>query len=66
MTLPEFLSTRATSISARFLKHELGAAEWERFWQETVAAFRRRFPADITFTRDVLIATGYITAPRAE
>jgi SAM-dependent methyltransferase len=58
MTRAEFLSTRATSTSARFLKHELGPAEWERFWQQTVAEFERRFPNDLTFTRDVLIGAG--------
>jgi SAM-dependent methyltransferase len=66
MTLAEFLSTRATSMSARFLKHELGPADWERFWQDTVAEFERRFGQEIAFARDVWIAAGNLTAPRAE
>jgi SAM-dependent methyltransferase len=60
MTLEDFLATRARSLGARFMRHELGEAEWERFWQGTVAEFERRFAKEIVFTRDVLIGTGTV------
>ncbi len=60
MTLAEFLSTREKSLNARFMKHALGATEWDRFWQAAVAEFERRFASRIVFTRDVLIGTGVL------
>ena len=58
MTLAEFLSTREKSLNARFMKSTLGPEQWQRFWQDTVAEFERRFAEQIVFTRDVLIGTG--------
>src|SRR5207247_73082 len=49
MTRAEFMSTREKSITARFMRHELGAEEWERFWQGAVAEFERRFADEIEF-----------------
>jgi ubiquinone/menaquinone biosynthesis C-methylase UbiE len=58
MTLSDFLVTRARSLGARYMRSELGDAEWERFWQGAVAEFERRFAREIVFTRDVLIGIG--------
>ena len=58
MTRTEFLATREQSISARFLRRALGAEEWDRFWQDAVAEFHRRFAEQIVFARDVWIGTG--------
>jgi SAM-dependent methyltransferase len=60
MTLAEFLSTREKSLNARFLQSALGPEGWQRFWQDTVAEFERRFAEQIVFTRDVLIGTGLL------
>lgn len=58
MTIGDFLAIRENSLTARFMRHKLPAAIWERFKESVAEEFHRRFQDPIDHPRDVLIAIG--------
>jgi len=57
-TIRDFLAMREASLQARFMRHNLDAARWERFRATSADAFAKRFKDPIEHTRDVFITIG--------
>jgi ubiquinone/menaquinone biosynthesis C-methylase UbiE len=58
MPLEDYVGTRETAASGRFVRDMLGPEGWESFRERARAAFRERFPDPLTDFRDVLLAVG--------
>jgi ubiquinone/menaquinone biosynthesis C-methylase UbiE len=58
MSLEDYVASRETAASGRFVHDMLGPQDWEWFRQRAMATFRERFPDPLTDFRDVLLAMG--------
>jgi SAM-dependent methyltransferase len=58
MTMATFLEMRETSVSGRFARARLDAAEWARFREAVAGEFARRFRDPIDHTLTAWIAVG--------
>ncbi|MDP9340876.1 MAG: methyltransferase domain-containing protein [Actinomycetota bacterium] len=58
MSLEDYVETRETAASGRFVRDMLGPEGWESFRERARATFRERFPDPLTDFREVLLAVG--------
>ena len=58
MSLDDYVTTRETAASGRFIRDMLGPQGWESFRERARATFRERFPDPLTDFREVLLAVG--------
>jgi len=52
----DYVAERGLAAGARFARHALGEARWQRFLDRAAADLRRRFGARITYERPLVIA----------